>query len=534
MKTLTKKKKKIIVIAVVILLVVAIASTCIGLVVKDSKKQKVSLYTVGTGTISESVGATGKVTSGTTRKYAVSSIAKVKEVFVKTGDVVKKGDTLATFDTADLDEQIVKLRKNYDNAKKEYNQAVADQKQANRDLAKMDEEISALQKSIEEQRKSISSDMNAQAESITKLIARFEDAFNGISDDEETVNKITQIVMNTISEEIKNGNTSPENIASSVEKALNKAVENGEINPSNLNQDITAIVEMIRTELGSFDWSNINMDIANNSAVKLTSDELRLAALTAQREIYGAAGSIDLVSTRKELMEASKSALDMLQKSSEELRKGWVADFDGTITSCDIKAGDQTSALTPGITLQNTNQLVVTISIGEYDINKIQVGMPAEISTAYGKYTGSVISKAPTASGSSSSSLIDSIGSMAGIGGLSSLTDKGAGVEVVVSVDNPDENIIIGFNADVDIDTGDFDNIVVVPVEAIRLEKTGTYVFLYDEKEGTVTKTKIETGATSAAEYQVVSGLSAGDRIVDVPKDEYNDLDETFDVKVNP
>lgn len=530
MRNISRSSKKKIIIAVCVLLVIAIVATCIGIGAKSASKEKVSLYTISSGGISESVGATGKVSSGTTKSYSVAAIATVKEVFVQTGDTVAKGDTLATFDTTELDSQITKLKQSYNQAKADYNKAVADQKQSEKDLAAMDAEIKALEKSIADKRKSVSNEMNSQADAVSKLISAFENAFGNVSDDEETVNKITQIVMNTIAEEIKKGNASPDGIASSIEKALNEAVKNGEIDAAKLNQDITAIVNLIREQLNGFDWSSIDTNIENNAAVQLASDELRLAALTAQREIYGAAGSIDLVSTRKDIMDSTKSALEMLEKSSQELKTGWVAEFDGTITSCDIKAGDQTSALTPGITLQNTNQIVVTISIGEYDINKINVGMPAQISTAYGNYTGTVVFKAPTATGGSEGSILDSLGSMAGVGGLSSLTDKGAGVQVVVAVDNPDENIIIGFNADVEIETGDFEDIITVPVQSVIRDKNGSYVYLYDDEEKSVTKTAVEIGATSASDYQILSGLKLGDRIIEAPEQTYED--DTFDVKV--
>ncbi len=139
-------------------------------------------------------------------------------------------------------------------------------------------------------------------------------------------------------------------------------------------------------------------------------------------------------------------------------------------------------------------------------------------------------SKAPTASGGTDSSLLDSVGSMAGISGLSSLTDKGAGVEVTVSVNNPDDNIIVGFNADVEIETGEYTGITTVPIKSIILEKTGTYVYLYDEKEKSVTKTKIETGAFSDSVYQVTSGIKVGDKIVETPSSDYKE--DTFDVRV--
>lgn len=119
---------------------------------------------------------------------------------------------------------------------------------------------------------------------------------------------------------------------------------------------------------------------------------------------------------------------------------------------------------------------------------------------------------------------------MAGISGLSSLTSSGAGVKCTVTINEPDENIIIGFDADVEIDTGTFENVPVVPTESIVLSKEGSYVYKYNEADNTVTKTQITTGATSDVGYEVKEGLSVGDRIVRAPESNYEE--DTFKVKI--
>ena len=199
-------------------------------------------------------------------------------------------------------------------------------------------------------------------------------------------------------------------------------------------------------------------------------------------------------------------------------KNGWTADFDGVITAVDINPDSQTTALTSGITLENHDILVATVSLSEYDVHKVKVGMQAKVTTAYGEYEGEVATIAPTATGGSSSSLLDNVGSMAGVSGLSSLTDSGAGVECTIEIKNPDEKIIAGVDADVEIQTGSYLGVTVVPIESITLEKTGSYVYLYNEEDKTVTKTEIKTGAISDTAYEVTSGLKPGDKIVSSPK----------------
>ena len=55
-------------------------------------------------------------------------------------------------------------------------------------------------------------------------------------------------------------------------------------------------------------------------------------------------------------------------------------------------------------------------------------------------------------------------------------------------------------------------------------------MYLYNDKDKTVTKTEIKTGAISDTAYEVTSGLKPGDRIVASPKTDYKE--DTFKVKV--
>ena len=472
MATIKKNKKKKIIIAVIIVAIIAVAATAAYFAAVESSIPSVSLYSVGTSDIYETVSATGQVSSGAVKEYEVGAVATVKEVKVKVGDVVKKGDLLATFDTSGFDSQITQMQASYNQAKASYNEAVASQKEAKKNLADVQKKIAELEKENKKLKKDASKTTTAKASSTTRPSA-----------------------------------------------ALPNLPEIG--NPS----DSITLPSGVSPELPSIDINDMNavMAAASSSDSKLAANELMLAAYYAQEKLYSSLASDSLVSSKKELMNTTKNALNSLQDAQQEMAAGWTAAFDGTITECNIFPGEQTSLLANGIVLQNMNNMVVSISLGEYDIHKVKVDMPARIKTAYGEYTGKVISKAPVASGGSSSSLIDSVGSSMGISGLSSLTQAGAGVEVQIAVDNPDEYIIIGFDADVEIAVGEHLGITTVPSNAMVLDKTGSYVFVYNEETKTVTKTLIETGAASVSDYEVLSGVKIGDKIVLAPQSTFED-----------
>lgn len=505
MATVKKDKKKKIIIAVCVVLVVAILSTVIGVAAKANKKTAVSLNTIGTGEINETVSSTGLVSSGSSKEYKVNAVATVKEVFVKVGDEVKEGDLLATFDTSTLDSQVKELNSTYNQARDSYKQSVADQKAAKEELADLQKDIEALEKEVES--------LGGSLEDLSATIPS-----SGSGDTSEWPSfTLPSITIPSTTQPTTQPSTKDDTTASDT------TASNANVTAQNVKENTTA-------PSTSINLSQIGQSIMGSSSGQLATAELRLAALYAQEEVLNVQASDDTVYAKKQVMDSAKSALDTVKEAQAELDAGWTAAFDGTITACDITPGEQTNLLASGITLENFSSMVVTLSLGEYDIHKVKVGMPATITTAYGKYTGQVLSKAPVATGGSSGSLLDSVGSMAGISGLSSLTESGAGVEVQISVDNPDENIIVGFDADVEINVGDYTNIVTVPIESIVLEKTGTYVYLYNEEEGTVTKTLIETGAVSDSAYEVTSGLKVGDKIVATPSSDYET--DTFEVKV--
>ncbi|MCH5320326.1 MAG: biotin/lipoyl-binding protein [Eubacterium sp.] len=586
MATVKKSKTKIIV-PICIVLVIAIAAGAIFGVSKSNSGEEVSLYTISTEDIYESVSLTGDVSAGTVKEYKVATVATVKEVFVNVGDKVKKGDVLATFNAESLDGQISELSSSYNSALKGYNEAVKTQKTAKAKADALAAQIAATEKQIakltanaltttttKKKQTTTTTTQKATAPSVTQpstttttttasptttvayptsaiamlvadtptlpsmpdlsalsdALAELNKNLVQLTDDLNTLATMTEIISVTITEAIASGMFDSEVIADRVADAVYQAMRDGIIDSANLLVENDVAVNMIRTAVASIDFSAITSTVVNSNNVSLTAAQLQLAALQAQYTIYSVQADETIVNAQKTAVDASKKALDALRQQKKDMEEGWIAAFDGTITAVDIAAGVQTTALSTGIKLENLDSMAVTVSLSEYDLHKVRVGMPAKIKTAYGSYDGEVATIAPTATGGSSSSILDSVGSMAGISGLSSLTDTGAGVDCTVTVPETDENIIVGFDAQVEIETGEYLGVVVVPIESIKLEKTGSYVYLYNEEENTVTKTQIETGAVSNTAYQVKSGLKAGDKIVAAPAADYEE--DTFSVKV--
>ncbi len=82
-------------------------------------------------------------------------------------------------------------------------------------------------------------------------------------------------------------------------------------------------------------------------------------------------------------------------------------------------------------------------------------------------------------------------------------------VEVTVAADKP---LRVGLNGDVTITTETQNNVVVVPVAAVREDEQGSYV--YKKTGGSFRKTRVTLGGQNENDAVVSSGLSAGDTVV--------------------
>ena len=108
--------KKKIIIGVVI---VAIIGTIAGIQINaKNKKQITSVKTskVAMGDVKMYLSTTGTIESKNEKDYSASVTAKILNVNVKVGDKVKKGGTLLTYDTTDLNTQVTTAQINYNNA----------------------------------------------------------------------------------------------------------------------------------------------------------------------------------------------------------------------------------------------------------------------------------------------------------------------------------------------------------------------------------------------------------------------------------
>ena len=139
----------------------------------------------------------------------------------------------------------------------------------------------------------------------------------------------------------------------------------------------------------------------------------------------------------------------------------------------------------------------VDFSISKYDLPDIQIGQKATIKTLGNEYEGTVssISKLAVTQQSALSSAASS-----------------PMVPAQIHIDNPDEKLVIGLDAEIGITTGEAGDAVVVPAATVNQDKEGTFVYSYEK--GKVVRKEVKVGIISDEYAEILEGISEGDPVV--------------------
>ncbi len=179
------------------------------------------------------------------------------------------------------------------------------------------------------------------------------------------------------------------------------------------------------------------------------------------------------------------------------------APINGVVDSITVQEGDVISSAKPCVVISSNEQLQVKVEIGEQDVKYIKTGQPVHIhGVAFSKdtYAGTVVSVSSTATEQYSGTATETI------------------VEAVVEIDPTewDDSLRLGLTATTDIVVDSEENGLIVPYDCVlQDEQQQEYVYVY--QRGRAIKRVIETGWELRDGFQVVSGLSAGERIITEP-----------------
>ena len=462
----------------------------------------VRTLTLQKGTLDASISASGTVESSDVSNVTTELKYTVKSVNVQVGDTVNEGDVICTLDTEDLEKSIAKMKeslaeakekalKNYQNAQKSLSDAeksVTEAYDAKEDKRSARDSAKSAYESAEAQVKSYQSAYDAaNAELLTKLNAKQDaDAAVAKYDAKATELKTTDPTM--------------------TDEALKTAVE--------------AATGIVRAEAvaaqkqaeDNYKTAEANLNIAQSNlqtAKSSTNYDARQAAYSQAQSAYEQAkATYEQAQKTAETAESSRDdALDAYNKAGEsdeledlqqQLEKCTLkAETSGKVTAVNATVGSAVNGT--AATIQNTEKLKVAISIAEYDIEKVKVGMKAIITSDVmdGEVSGTLTQISPTASGGGSSS---------------------SGFAAEVTVNNENSGLLVGTNAKVKIILSTTENVFTVPLDAIGTQEDGSsvvYVKTGEDADGqpTFEPVTVTVGATNDY-YAEISGAELSEGMV--------------------
>jgi len=206
----------------------------------------------------------------------------------------------------------------------------------------------------------------------------------------------------------------------------------------------------------------------------------------------------DQIKDQKNQVESSKADIENIK---DKIEKSTIkSSINGTIVQLDAKPNQYPTAENSTIVIYDLSQYKVTVLISQYDAVSISPGQKAAI-----RVKGIDTEYKGTVSAVGDAAVITQEG-----------TEKEPKVEIEVTLDNPDDRIKAGYEADIDITLKEGKDSTAVGFEAVLEDKDGKkYVFAVIDNKAV--KTFVETGMETDFEIEILEGLKAGDPYVKNP-----------------
>jgi len=491
--------------------------------VKPDPLPEYEIITVEKGSINQTYTATGTVESTDSGVYTILDGTEVISLNVKVGDKVKKGTQLATFDTSGLASRLNEVKDEYDEAKSRYNSAVSSSNESSKNLKETNSEINRVEKEIASLEKEIKVLRESEKQAVTEATEPEKDVkYEGDAYNPDQIEELKKQILD-------NGGTQEQ--IDAVISALNGAEAAAEAE----NPTPEELAEMLK-------------NTSAGKSLELLQLQTQLTSLKTQQSYFEMQSGDTVAKAFKAIADMKEKEYEDLKKAVDALDKGWFAEGEGIVTKVNITQGtvytsdkkegaagfdfteilnmvaagqgDITSLLSQlgsssadsiGIQVDYYDSFIASFNVGKYDLLSLKVGQEAKITSLDSEYEGVVEYVSATATentGLDISSITSSL-----TGGSSSSSSALAKVRII----NPDEKIIIGFDVDIAVNIDKVDNVVVLPVEALRFENGKKYVFVFNEKTGQVEKREVQLGRSEDTKYEIASGLETGEKVVKNP-----------------
>ena len=508
--------------------------------------------------LEQSLTLSGSVESGAA--YSVTSKltdVEVKQVYVKLGDTVKKGDIIAVLDDTELKENVSSAQKSLSSAERKNSQDISSAKRTLRNAeedrsvqtgrtsndvsnatAKYDEAANKASK-LRRQLPAAKSKRDAAAIEKQRKEDAAESVHNDIKECQERIDADT-LRIKELEEEIVILEPDDPDIPvlrKEYKKAWDDRVEaEGKLRTLKGDQKLKDEAEAEAAyKKAQSEYSSLSKQVkaaeeketaareAMDKAVQTNEDAQRTTSRTVEEQ-------------SESLSNAYNSASDNLDAPKKELRKAQkdldaskvVAEADGIVTAVNVKPGDKYKGDAIAV-VQDDSSYRVSATADQYDISSLAVGQQAgitinaaDMNDTDGRliYVGSTPMVSETGQ-------VGTTGGNTSAGG--STGGSGANYRVEAVIQEPSKKMRIGMTAKVVVTVWKKKDCLAVPDEAVRTDENGEQYVVVVNDRGKKRNVKVEYGMKTDY-YSEISGkgieegvkvLVSGDDTVD------DDIDET-------
>ncbi|HLP04251.1 MAG TPA: efflux RND transporter periplasmic adaptor subunit [Paludibacter sp.] len=231
----------------------------------------------------------------------------------------------------------------------------------------------------------------------------------------------------------------------------------------------------------------VQMDVVNLSNSETQIENMKKMYNRVQ-ELYKVGGA-----SQQELDNA-KLQLDIAQANLKNLSENTylLSPISGVVTERNYDSGDMYSAQRPVLVVMNTNQVKLVVNVSEGFYAQVKTGMPVKVGfDVFGKeaFSGKINLVYPT------------------------IDERTRTFGSEIRVNNPGGKIKPGMFARVTMEFGKAKRVVVPDLAVVKQVGSGArFVFAYNG--GKVQYKQVELGRRIDSDYEILSGLNAGEQVV--------------------
>ena len=436
----------------------------------------VRTVTLQKGTLDDSISASGTVESSDVSNVTTDLKYTVKTVDVQVGDMVEAGDVICTLDTESLEKSIEKAKETLADSMAQAEKAY---QKAQESLAEAQTNTSEAKTEMDEA-ESAKSDAWSAYDSARSKVSSFQTEADNAAAQEESALSALNDAMAVAAEKQTAYNDAYGAWKTESDRQLAADYQPADGDAEKLAGLQTAMEEA-QAQLEAATAAQTSAEAAYKQASEQSqakqqalNEAQNTVGLTGLQTAYQQAQSAyeqaqtayeQAVKNQETAQETCDDALESYNKSSEsdeltDLQEQLeqctlTAETSGKVTAVNATVGSMIDGA--AATIQNTDSLKVAITIPEYDIESVQVGMTARITSDVTdkEVSGTLSQISPTATGGGSSS---------------------SSFAAEVTINDADSGLLIGTNAKVEIILSTTEDVFSVPLDAIGENEAGESV----------------------------------------------------------